>query len=120
MSSGIKGGIYANFNELDTRLNRGATNLLNNEDENTSFATTLDWNLIAHYQISPRGRFRVGYNVTYLGDVATVSDNQPSVVGPFGPVVVSPATISAATGTDASDSDYVTFHGLSFGLEFFR
>ena len=120
VSSGIKGGIYANFNELDTRLNRGATNLLNNEDENTSFATTLDWNLIAHYQISPRGRFRVGYNVTYLGDVATVSDNQPSVVGPFGPVVVSPATISAATGTDASDSDYVTFHGFSFGLEFFR
>lgn len=120
LSSGFKGGIYANFNELDTRLNRGATNLLNNEDENTSFATTLDWNLIAHYQISPRGRFRVGYNVTYLGDVATVSDNQPSVVGPLGPVVVSPATISAATGTDASDSDYVTFHGLSFGLEFFR
>lgn len=121
LSTGLKGGIYANFNELDTRLIRGTTAALNNEDENTSFATSVDWNLIAHYQISPRGRFRFGYNVTYLNDIATVSDNQPSVPSIFGPVVVNnPATITAATGTNATDNGDATFHGLSFGLEFFR
>ena len=120
VSSGLKGGIYANFNELNTRLFRGATEVLDNEDEDTAFSTTVDFNVIAHYQISPRGRFRLGYNLTFIGDVATAADNQPSIDTVIGPIVVNPSPISASTGTNSSDSDDVTFHGLSFGLEFFR
>ncbi len=124
-SLGFKGGVYANLNEVDTRLIRTGATVLDNDDENTSFATSLDGNFIAHYQISPRGRLRVGYNAMYLGDVATVTDNQPTgalSTNPFGGIspADNPRQLSAASGTNASDSDYVTFHGFSFGLEFFR
>ena len=100
-------GLYANFNEVDTVLTNNATTFIDADDPGGSISTTLELKFLAHYQLSQTARFRFGYNLLYLGEVATVSDN-------FNPL------LTPLTATSNSDSDDAFFHGVSFGLEIFR
>ncbi len=102
-----KAGAYANFNKVDTRYRNDGVQFLDVEDNNGTFSTSLELNLIGHYQLSQRARFRFGYNALWLGDVASVSDNLSTVLSP-------------TTGADTSDSDDMFFHGVSLGFEIYR
>lgn len=118
-SVSLKGGIYANLNEVDTRLITPGTIAIDNEAENTAFSSSLEFGIHAHYQIAPRGRFRAGFNILHLEDVATVTQNFPAFVEDVdGASIV--RSIGRGTGTGAFDDDDLTFTGFSFGLEFFR
>ena len=117
-SVNLKGGIYANLNELDTRLSVDGVSFVDQDDENTAFASSLELGVHAHYQIAPRGRFRAGFNVLHIEDVATVTQNFPPLAADVDGTIV--RAISRGTGADARDSDDITFTGFSFGLEFFR
>ena len=118
-SANIKGGIYANLNQVDTRLSRDGVSLLDNEAEDTAFSSTAEFGIHAHYQIAPRGRFRAGFNLLYLDDLATVTQNFPALANDIdGTSIV--RSINRGTGTTSRDDDDLTFTGFSFGLEFFR
>lgn len=117
-SVNLKGGIYANLNEVDTRLFRDGDAFVDAESENTSFASSLEFGIHAHYQISPRGRFRAGFNILHLEDVATVTQNFPAAVFDVDGTAV--RSIGRGTGNGSNDNDDLTFTGFSFGLEFFR
>jgi len=117
-SVNLKGGIYANINEVDTRLSTDGDVFVDAEAENTTFSSSLELGIHAHYQISPRGRFRAGFNVLHLEDVATVTQNFPAAVLDADGTAV--RAIGRGTGSGATDNDDITFTGFSFGLEFFR
>jgi hypothetical protein len=117
-SVNLKGGVYANLNEVDTRLFRDGDAFVDTEAENTTLASSIEFGIHAHYQISPRGRFRAGFNILHLEDVATVTQNFPGATTDIDGTAV--RTIGRATGTGANDNDDMTFTGFSFGLEFFR
>jgi len=102
-----KFGAYANFNQVDTILQNAGARFLDVEDNSVTVSGSIELGLIAHYQLSQTARLRAGYNVLFLGELATAADN-------FSPV------ISPIAGTSSSDSDDVFFHGLSVGLEIFR
>ncbi len=102
-----KFGVYANINKGDNFLQSGDTVILNTENDGATLSTTYDLNLLAHYQIRQSARLRFGYNLMYLSDVATVSDNFTPFVSPF-------------TGFNSSDDDDAFIHGFSFGLEIYR
>jgi hypothetical protein len=116
LSGVIKGGLYANINQFDTSAskqiltgpNAGAeTIFLTNEDNNSTFSTSVELDLLIHFQLTRRARLTTGYNALWLGDLGTVSDNLNNTLTPF-------------VGTDTSDSDHVFFQGVSFGLELYR
>lgn len=102
-----KAGLYANFNRVDTRLINAGARFIDAEDDNGTVSGSLELGFVAHYQLNRRARLRAGYNVLWLGEVASVSDNVPAILTP-------------TTGTGTSDSDDMLFHGLSFGLEIYR
>ena len=102
-----KAGGYLNFNRVETDLVNAGAQFLNAEDNSLTISGSLELGLISHFQLSRSARLRLGYNVLWLGEVASVSDNFPAVLTPF-------------TGTDTSDSDDMFFHGASFGLEIYR
>ena len=117
-SVNLKGGVYANLNQFDTRLFTDGEAFVDNEDENTSFASSIELGVHAHYQISPRGRFRAGFNLLHLEEVATVTQNLPGLAADADGTIV--RVIDRGTGSNTRDSDDMTFTGFSFGLEFFR
>ncbi|MFK7767789.1 MAG: BBP7 family outer membrane beta-barrel protein [Mariniblastus sp.] len=102
-----KAGVYANFNKVDTSLINNGAQFINVEDDNVTVAGSLELGLIGHYQLTQRSRLRAGYQLLWLGEVASASDN-------FNPV------LTPTTGTSSSDSDDMFFHGLSVGLEIYR
>ena len=102
-----KAGGYVNFNRVDTSLNNNGAQFIDTRDENVTLSGSLELGLIGHWQMSREARLRFGYNVLWLGEVASVSDN-------FSP------NLSPLTGSDAGDSDDMFFHGLSVGLEVYR
>lgn len=107
LSAFFKAGVYVNINEFQASATNMGTLFVDAEDNNTTFAGTLEFGILSHYELTNRARLRMGYNVIWFGNVTTVSDNFPVVLSPF-------------TGTDVSDSDDATFQGLFIGLEFFR
>ena len=102
-----KAGVFVNFSQVDTQLTNNAVDFIDADDDNATFSTSLEFSALAHYQLSQTARFRLGYNVLFVGEVATAQDN-------FNPLVT---PISA---TQANDGDDIVFHGLNFGLEIFR
>lgn len=102
-----KAGGYVNVNRVDTNLVNNGTQFLDVRDENVTIAGSLELGLIGHYQLSRQARFRFGYNLLWLGEVASVSDN-------FSPI------LTPLTGTDSGDSDDMLFHGISLGFEVYR
>jgi hypothetical protein len=108
-SGSVKGswGVYANFSDFDSTNGRSTGSLFSRESNQGTISTAAELNFLAHYQIRTDIRFQVGYNLIFLGNVASVSDN---LVQQF-------PTLNAL---EVTDSDDVLFHGLSFGLEFYR
>ena len=108
-SGSVKGswGVYANFNDFDSTNGLGDGPLFSNESNQATISTAAELNFSAHYQIRTDLRFQIGYNVIFVGNVATVADN----------LVQQVPTLNAI---DVTDSDDVLFHGLSLGLEFYR
>ena len=81
--------------------------LLSTESTQGTVSTAAELNFLAHYQIRTDMRFQIGYNLIFVGNVASVADN----------LVQQVPTLNAV---EVTDSDDVFFHGLSFGLEFYR
>ena len=108
-SGSVKGswGVYANFNDFDSTNGLGDGPLFSNESNQATISTAAELNFSAHYQIRTDLRFQIGYNLIFVGNVATVADN----------LVQQVPTLNAI---DVTDSDDVLFHGLSLGLEFYR
>ncbi len=108
-SGSVKGswGVYANFNDFDSTNGLGDGPLLSRESNQATISTAAELNFLAHYQIRTDLRFQIGYNLIFVGNVASVADNLIQQV-------------PTLNGFDVTDSDDVLFHGLSFGLEFYR
>ena len=108
-SGSIKGswGLYANFNDFDSSNGLSTGPLFTNESTQGTISTAAELSVLAHYQIQTDIRFQVGYNLIFLGNVATVADNLVQQV-------------PSLNGIAVTDSDDALFHGLSFGLEFYR
>ena len=102
-----KAGVFLNFSQVDTRLTNNGIDFIDDDDDNATFSTSIELSALAHYQLSQTSRFRIGYNVLFIGEVATAQDN-------FNPVL----TPTSASQTD--DGDDIVFHGLNFGFEIFR
>lgn len=100
-------GVYANYNEADTQMTHNGTQFINSESSGGTLSSTYEAGLTGHYRLNRRARLRFGYNILFLGEVATVSDNFPRALAP-------------STGGNVTDSDNMFFHGLSFGLEVYR
>ncbi|MEL7496651.1 MAG: hypothetical protein AAFN77_03520 [Planctomycetota bacterium] len=101
-----KAGVYANFNEGETVMFNNGVQQINTEDSGGTVSTSYEAGLTAHYRINRQARFRFGYNILYLGEVASVADNFPRFLTP-------------STG-NVDDSDDMFFHGLSLGFEVYR
>ena len=111
LSGFSKAGIYANFNRFDTDLVNDGVELINAEDTNFTISTSYEIGLNAKYRLTRQAQFRVGYNLFFIGNLGTVSDNLVNVGG---------IGLSPDLGSETTDSDDVFFHGLSFGLEVYR
>jgi hypothetical protein len=101
-----KFGIFANFSDFDFNYTN-ADFTADSENDSVTLSTVAELGVLAHYQIRTNLRFRAGYNVLFVGNVSTTSDNIGQSAGLF-------------TGFEATDSDDVLFHGFNFGLEFYR
>jgi len=106
-SGSVKGswGVYANFNDFDSTVAAATGSPLTTESNQGTISTAVDLSFLAHYQIRTDMRFQIGYNLIFVGNVASVADN----------LVQQVPTLNSI---DVSDSDDVFFHGLSLGLEF--
>lgn len=102
-----KFGVFVNANEFDTRLVNNGLVAIDSENTDATIATTAELGFIAHYQLRTNLRFRAAYNMQFIGNVATVSDNLTGQISPL-------------TGFNTTDSDDAFFHGLSIGFEFYR
>ena len=117
LSGFSKAGVYANLNQFDTRLVANGVNFVDAEDNNATISTSYEAGLMAKYRLTRQAQFRVGYNVLWLGEMGTISDNLRNVTFPSGANGI-PLTPSIGSGT--SDSDDMFFHGFSFGFELYR
>jgi hypothetical protein len=102
-----KWGAFLNVNDFDTITTGSDGSPFATENDGVTLSTSAELNILAHYQINTMLRFKGGYNLLYVGNVATVSDNFAQ-------------RVPTLNGIDTSDSDDVFFHGFSFGLEFYR
>ena len=110
-----KFGAYVNSANVDTNLFNFGSQLLSQEEDDAAIASTIELNVMSHFQLSPRSRFRLGYDLFLGWGMFTVSNNIPRTTD-FGTVQLSPQT-----GTDLNtNNEPVVFHGPSFGFEVFR
>ena len=106
-------GAYVNFNENERLLINNGVRVIDEEDFSTTVSYTYEAGISAKYRMSSQAQFRIGYNIYFWDELATVSDNL--VNSGFGV----PLT-SSFLGNQTSDSDSVFFHGLSVGVEIYR
>ena len=108
-SGSVKGswGLYANLSDFDSTNGLATGPLLTSESNQFSISSAAELSFLAHYQIRTDMRFQVGYNLIFVGNVASVADNLVQQV-------------PTLNGVEVTDSDDVFFHGLSFGFEFYR
>ena len=115
-----KFGAYINSAKVDTNLFNGGVQFLGQEQEDSSIASTFELGLMTHYQLSPRSRFRLGYDLFLMWGAYTIENNAPRNTFARGFQTGAP-TISPTTGTDLNtNNEPVLFHGVSFGFEVFR
>ncbi len=106
-SVGGKWGAFLNLNDFDTVTIGNSGTPFETENDGSTISTAAELNILAHYQIRTNLRFKGGYNLLYVGNVATVSDNFAQ-------------RVPTINGINTGDSDDVFFHGFSLGLEFYR
>ncbi len=99
-------GAYVNLNELDTDLVNNNQSFINRDSSSVDISCSLELGVLAHYQLSSRARFRAGYTLLWLNNLAGATDNFPNTIGP-------------GTG-DIRTEEEMFFHGISFGIELYR
>lgn len=114
LSGFSKAGIYANFNQFDTRLVSNGVTFVDAEDNNATISGSYEAGLTAKYRLTQQAQFRVGYNILWLGEMGTVSDNLANRTSAAG------ISLTPSIGSGTSDSDDIFFHGFSFGFELYR
>ena len=115
-----KFGAYVNAANVDTNLFNGGVNHLSQEQDDSSIASTIELNFMSHFQISPRSRFRFGYDIFLGWGFYTVENNVPRNTFANGFQIGTPV-ITSATGTNLNtNNDTLFLHGPSIGFEIFR
>lgn len=99
-----KAGVYANFDERTTFLNNGGTIILNAGDSDIDVAGLIEIGTFVNYQIVPSVRVTAGYEFWYMPGMATIPEQNPSIISP-------------ASGTTVFDSDDLFLHGGSLGVQ---
>ena len=111
--SGVsRAGAYLNINRFDTHLTNDNIEFIDAEDDSTTIAFSYEFGINAKYRVNNRSQFRIGYNILFLDNVSTVSNNLTNEGGGI--------PISPTFGTSTSDSGDIFFHGLSLGFEIYR
>ena len=115
-----KTGAYLNFADVDTTFVNDGNTFIDRDVDDTHLASSIELGIMGHYQLNPRARFRLGYDVLLLWGLFTVENNAPRLSNdPF--LIPPPNILTPLTGSDLNtNNDTVVFHGLSFGLEIFR
>ena len=67
-----KFGAYVNAANVDTSLFNAGTQQFSQEEDDSSIASTVELNFMTHFQLSPRSRFRVGYDLFFAWGIFTV------------------------------------------------
>ena len=112
--SGVsRAGAYLNINRFDTHLTNDNIEFIDAEDDSTTIAFSYEFGINAKYRLTNQAQFRIGYNILFLDNVSTVSNNLTNDVN--GNIPISPTF-----GTSTSDSGDIFFHGLSLGFEIYR
>ena len=115
-----KFGGYINAANVDTNLFSEGMQLLSQDEDDAAIASTVEFNLMSHFQLSPRSRFRIGYDVFLGWGLFTVQNNIPRNTFARG-FSTGQAPLGASTGTNLNtNNEPVVFHGPSFGFEVFR
>ena len=96
-------GAYANFDEVDARMNNAGF-VRFNQDDSVDIAGMGELGTAIRYRILPRLVASVGYEIWGLLGVATVDEQGPARVGP-------------STGSDVEADEFVLIHGATVGLE---
>ena len=106
-SARAKGGAYLDFTRLDTSLVDGANQFIQNRNNQTDLAASLELGANAYLKLTQNVRLRGGYDALWLYNVMSVAENYPVFMTPL-------------TGRNPDDARRVDLHGVSFGIEFFR
>ncbi len=115
-----KFGGYVNSANYDTNLFNFGTQILNQEEDDASIASTMEFNFMSHFQVSPRSRFRLGYDIFLGWGLFTVQNNIPRDTFARG-FSTGDVDLSPFTGTNLNtNNEPVFFHGPSVGFEIFR
>lgn len=115
-----KFGAYVNSADVDTNVFNFGSQILDQEVDDAAIASTIEFNLMTHFQLSPRSRFRAGYDVLLGWGLFTVENNIPrdAFIPGVGPGTV---PLTPLTGTELNTNNGpVVFHGPSIGFEIFR
>ena len=117
-----KVGGYVNSADFDTNVFNAGAQVLSQETQEGSFASTFELGFLSHLQLSPRSRFRLGYDLFLLWGAFTIENNVPRQEFANGfPIPGGGPSLNPATGTNLNtNNEPVLFHGLSFGFEVFR
>ena len=111
-SFAAKGGLFLNVTNFDTNLFNFGSQLLSQDIDESSIASSIELNVLSHFQLRPQARFRLGYDLMLLWGLYTIENNAPRPAFPL---------LAPTTGTDLNtNNDAVLFHGLSFGFEVYR
>ncbi len=115
-----KFGAYINAANVDTNVFNVGAPVLQQEEDDGTIASTIEVNFLSHFQLSPRSRFRIGYDLFLGWGLVTVENNIPRPTFANGFPTGAPV-LTSATGTNLNtNNDTVLFHGPSFGFEVFR
>lgn len=106
-SGKVKGGLYIDFNRQDTNVANNVNQLVASRIDRTDWAGSLELGANAYFKLGQNSRLRGGYDGFWLFDVSSVTNSYPNFVTPL-------------TGSSPWDDRTVKFHGVSFGIEFFR
>lgn len=104
-----KAGGYLNASKFETRLYNNGIQFLDNESNDGQLAASFDLGFQAHYQLRPRARLRMGYNLLWLWGVVTSDNNFPTVMHP-----------GAGRDPQSTSIEGELMHGANFGIEIFR
>ncbi len=104
--SGKVGG-YLNFYQTNTEFANNNLRIIDNSADDVDLSWGTEMGVFAHYMISPRAKLKAGYEFWYFDNVASAAGQYNGQITPF-------------SGLTSSNSDDALYHGLSFGLEWYR
>ncbi len=115
-------GGYINLADFDTLLANNGLVALDKNVKVSHVASSIELGAMGHYQLNPRVRLRLGFEITWLWGLYTVNNNFPRVTdNPFINAVDEPNVVYPGTGSNLNtNASPVIWDGISFGMEIFR